>query len=237
MKIAVVDDEPFFQEEIVRILNESGKKLGIRINIVCFDSAKQLRQEIRENGMFSVYFLDYSMEGEDGFGLARYLNSLEGHPYIIFVTSYDEMAVDAYQLNIFRFIPKTEMESRIQEAVESLSRECRENDGRYYILATKDRIERVAYQDILYFRKEGKYTLLQASEHWISIRKPLREIWEELPKEFFVFANKSCIVSLSQTMGVHERYVSLSNGEKISISRSRHRTVRDKIFEYWQAKR
>ena len=237
MRIAVVDDEPFFQEEIIRCLKESGRKLGIRMSIESFDSAEQLRREIRETGTFSAYFLDYSLEGENGFELAQYLNRHGEHPYIIFVTSYNGMAVDAYQLDAFRFIPKLEMESRIEEAVTSIYRECQPGNRRYYILVTRDRIDRVDYRDILYFKKDGRYTQLRTARHWVSIRKSLKEIWDELPPEEFVFVNKSCIVNLSHTVGVQERYVILSSREELPISRSQYKPVRDKIFEYWQAKR
>lgn len=61
---------------------------------------------------------------------------------MIFITNYMDYAVDAYEVNTYRYIPKTKMEEKLPEAYESLLPEFMKREEQYYVIEKKGEIEK-----------------------------------------------------------------------------------------------
>lgn len=76
------------------------------------------------------------------------------------------------------------------------------------MIQVKNRIEKVAYREILYILKNGKYAVFHLKNGEMkSIRKTLAQVFEELNKEYFYFADRGCIVNLANVVGLNENGV------------------------------
>ena len=111
-KTLVIDDERLAREELKRILSEYPE-----INIVGEaqngDEGIEKIQELDPD----LIFLDVSMPGLTGFEM---LNKLEEIPHVIFVTAYDEFALDAFDVHAVDYILKPIDSSRLNDALEQL---------------------------------------------------------------------------------------------------------------------
>ncbi|MGP8248045.1 MAG: LytR/AlgR family response regulator transcription factor [Bryobacteraceae bacterium] len=118
----VVDDEPLAREEIAFLLKDFPEieVIGFGANgLEAVDLIRELEPEL--------VFLDVNMPGLDGMGVIRRLReeSIEP-PHFIFVTAYDQYAVEAFRLEAMDYLLKPLDKARLAETVERARRAVQE---------------------------------------------------------------------------------------------------------------
>ena len=71
------------------------------------------------------------MIGENGLEGDKRNSQVLCRSTMIFITNYMDYAVDAYEVNTYRYIPKTKMEEKLPEAYESLLPELMKREEQY----------------------------------------------------------------------------------------------------------
>ena len=123
IQVAVCDDEPLLLEKIEKETKNCLEKQKVFSVISTFTSGENLLYEIKEGGVFDLLLLDIELPGISGMELAKEIHDLLPGALLLFVTAHYKYAVDAYELNIFRYIPKNPVEG----AVSSRSPGCGES--------------------------------------------------------------------------------------------------------------
>src|SRR6476620_126629 len=100
LRVVVVDDEAPARSELAYLLSSDA--------------------EIAAAEPVDAVFCDVKMPGMDGIALARVLRSFAHRPQIVFVTAYDEHAVDAFELRAVDYVMKPVRAARVAEAVRRL---------------------------------------------------------------------------------------------------------------------
>jgi len=113
MKVLVVDDEQLAREELCFLLGQAG---GVEIVGQASDGVEALRLigELKPD----VAFLDVQMPGLTGFEVARRLIQIDAPPQIVFVTAFDQHAVDAFSVNAVDYVLKPVDEVRLAQTLE-----------------------------------------------------------------------------------------------------------------------
>ena len=75
---------------------------------------------------------------------------------IIFITSHIEYAIDAFELSVFRYVPKAEIEKRLAAAVRDAVKLIMLEEGKTYMIRTSSRLEKIPYKEIYYIERDGK---------------------------------------------------------------------------------
>jgi len=135
---------------------------------------------------------------------------------------------------VFRYIPKKLLDHKLLIALEDFYKlYCLERDE-YYVIQVKKRIEKVAYREILYILKNGKYAVFHLKNGEMkSIRKTLAQVFEELNKEYFHFADRGCIVNLANVVGLNENGVIFGHNEYIQISKANISEFKSIMLRFW----
>ena len=90
-------------------------------------------------------------------------------------------------------------------------------------------------KDIYYLFKDGKNVIFQTRSGRTSIRKTLSEVYEELPKEEFIYVDRSFIVNVQHVMKLKNKEIYMSNGEKVPVSKPQLERVKIEINAYWRS--
>lgn len=114
IKIAICDDE---KEAVVvheSIVRKSLKTCSISCEITAYTNSDNLLYDIIEDSFFyDLLLLDIEMPGVTGMEISEKIKPHLPHVKIVFVTSHLEYAIDAFELSIFRFVPKNDLEKRL----------------------------------------------------------------------------------------------------------------------------
>lgn len=102
MKFLVVDDEPLVLRDLEYTLKRTRSTCAIRGYTSACQALKCAKEEI-----FDVAFLDVELGYTNGIVLAKQLKELQPNIHIIFVTSYEKYAVDAFAIQRNRLFAET----------------------------------------------------------------------------------------------------------------------------------
>ena len=120
MTALVVDDEPLGRQEMNFLLRAHPD-----IQVVAEGrNGLEALQLIKEHEP-DVVFLDVAMPGQDGLGVVRKLLERKGKiklPHIVFVTAYDQYAVQAFELNAIDYLLKPVERGRLAQSVNRVRR-------------------------------------------------------------------------------------------------------------------
>jgi DNA-binding LytR/AlgR family response regulator len=118
MRVLVVDDEQFAREELCFQLNQAGE-VDIVGQATNGPEALTLTDELEPD----VVFLDVQMPGLTGFEVARsLLERADDAPVMVFVTAYDQYAVEAFEVNAVDYLLKPVDPARLQQALARVRR-------------------------------------------------------------------------------------------------------------------
>lgn len=127
MKAILVDDEMLALRRMEKLLKEQDGK-EVPIEIVGSFQNPHLALEVAERETFQLVFLDIEMPEMDGMELAERLLRIQPHLHIVFVTAYNEYAVEAFELNALDYLLKPVQRTRIEKTLKRLAKPVQAND-------------------------------------------------------------------------------------------------------------
>ncbi len=222
MKAIIADDEP----HLAQYLRDKLAKLWPELQIVATpDSGPAAVAAIAEHGP-DIAFLDIRMPGATGLQVAE---KLSRNTRVVFVTAYDQYAVDAFERDAVDYLLKPVTDERLGRTIEKLraggspapdlapllaqlSQHLGANNARHlrWIRASKrsadgEITQQIPVADVLYFQADDKYTCVFARDgtdiaEWL-IRVPLSELGDQLNPDDFAQVHRSVIVNLHAVAG------------------------------------
>jgi DNA-binding LytR/AlgR family response regulator len=216
----IAEDEALLREALVAQLAAAWPAL--RIVAACEDGAGAL--EALAEHQPDVAFLDIRMPGATGLEIAAALETLSPRTRVVFVTAYDQHAVDAFEHGAIDYLLKPVTAERLQATVRRLQAPAPGVDaaalaglaralaGRpaadaperlTWLTASAGRETRLVFvDDVLYFRADNKYTCVVTAEGEALLRTPLVELLPRLDPTRFRQVHRSTIVNLHAVAGV-----------------------------------
>lgn len=166
-----------------------------------------------------VAFLDIRMPGLTGLEVAR---SAAAHVHVVFVTAYDQYAVEAFDRAAVDYLLKPVGEERLAETVARLKAKlltpepapawqaalaviaklapgggAAAKDRLAWIRASAgSQVRLIAVEDVSYFQANDKYTSVFTADGEALIRTPLKELGEQLDPNRFWQVHRGTIVNL-----------------------------------------
>jgi DNA-binding LytR/AlgR family response regulator len=238
----IADDERLMREQIAGRLKEAWPELMIVGEAVNGREAVAMVQSLEPD----IVFLDIKMPGMDGIQAAQ---ALAGQVHVVFVTAYDEYAVRAFDQGAIDYLVKPVEPERVALACRRLRERLKQRPApmddllqqlsqrlggdlkapeymRWVQASVGANIRMIPTKDILFFRAEDKYTRVQTEGFEALIRKPIKELLDELdPKEFWQI-HRSTVVRVDAIAQVSRDFrgkqiVHLKgHGDKLEVSRS-----------------
>lgn len=217
----IIDDEPDARNELNRIIQ---KELP-DVEVLTLVANAQSGLEAIIDKQPDVVFLDIQMPEKDGFWLADKLHKVNSKTEIIFITAFDEYAIEAIKYAAFDFILKPIDTSALKEGIirfiekkEKLDVGSRLESLNHFF--TRDKIKfnnqngflMIAPEDIVYCEADGNYTLLQlhyGKKEIVTLQLGIIE--RKLSNYSFMRISRSRIVNLDYLEGYNR------NTKKVSL--------------------
>lgn len=228
----IADDEPLLRFHLKQMLAEVWPQLEISGMAENGTQALTLIAELQPD----VVFLDIRMPGCDGLAVASKLCQQSLAPLLVFVTAFDEHAVNAFEKNAVDYLLKPVTEQRPAHCCERLQNRLRNNNNldyqqllsqlssqlqqppaanyRKWLKASKgDDIHLIATEQILYIRAEDKYLSLVVKEgeqqQTYLLRQSLRQLLTELDPEQFWQIHRAIVVNVARIGKVRRTFSSM----------------------------
>lgn len=233
--IAICDDNVKSLKILYNKVNSFLKENVILAEVEVYSNSKMLQYDVQEGKYFDLILSDIEMPEMDGMKLVSYIKSQLPDVLIIFITSYLKYAVDAFELSVFRYIPKNSMESRLPHALRDAIKMIQMQSDNCYIIQMPSRVEKIPYKRILYIQREGKNSIFVLNDSSITkIRKSLGQVMKELDSEDFVYIERGTIVNLGHIEAVNKVSVRVDNGAVLYPSQAKVDDIKAKLSYFWR---
>lgn len=214
----IAEDEPILRAQLKAKLHKLWPELEIVADVGDGEAALEAIDEHRP----SLAFLDIQMPEMTGVEVARSLASnRELRCHVVFVTAFDQYAVEAFETDAVDYVLKPYTEERLKAAVERLKARLgavpppppQDLEGLLARLTAKlaapsDRLQwikasvgqnlrLIPIDEVLFFQSDEKYTLVATAEFDALIRTPIKEILEGVDTAKFWQIHRSTIVNAS----------------------------------------
>ena len=218
MKVSalVVDDEQPAREELCYLLGQTGdvEVVGQAENGI---AALGLLEDLEPD----IVFLDVQMPGLTGFEVARQVATRPSPPHIVFVTAFDQYALDAFQVNAVDYLLKPVDPARLEQALgrarrrletvrtgalstDALTRivemvTARQSRRTQVVVKVDDRILLVQADDLIYASlNEDEVTVVASQVTGTSTYRTLDELQAQLDPAGFWRVHRSYLVNINK---------------------------------------
>ena len=154
-----------------------------------FHSAEDLLETLSHKVMCDILYLDINMpDGLSGYELAKKIRTVDQQIAIVFVTNNHDYAINGYQLNILRYIPKPFTDQQIYETLDIVFKQLQLLEGHKIVVTTKGQQLVIPYREILYIESQGHnlkiFTISRLN--YIQVRSKVSEMIKQLDTKLFI---------------------------------------------------
>lgn len=232
MKIAICDDDSVLREQLKNKLEGYFQSLDVLIQN--FSSGEDLIDGI-EKVTFELVFLDIEMDGIDGFETAKRLKARQPDTTAIFLTSHTDLAMEGYEVQAFRFLAKPIVEEKLYAALQAFEEEFQKD---MKIVITENGAQKyIRCKEIRYIKSENVYLKVVTEKEIYWIRKKLKEIAEELPKESFSVVHRSYIINMRYVKSFSGNEIILDDETEIPVSKGKRDFFKQQMMQYMKERR
>lgn len=234
IRIAICDDDVDKGKLVYSMLDDWMNSNRKYCEKQVFSSSRALLYEIEDGTEFDVLLLDIEMPNLDGIGLTERIKYFLPDVLIIFITSHEKYVYESFKVQPFRFIPKKYQAQMLPLALKDVVEIFEKCEGKYLYIENQEGMERIPVRSITYIWHHEKYAYIERTNGKRSkVRKTLKQVYEELPQEDFVWIDRGCICNLMQISKIDKGEVLLTDGTRHAISRERLTEVKSILRKYW----
>jgi DNA-binding LytR/AlgR family response regulator len=230
LALLAVDDERPALEDLVRLLRAS--PLVARVDGAA--SASEALVALGGGGAaYDGLFLDVRMPGLDGLELARVLRRFERPPAVVFVSAFDDAAVDAFELEALDYLVKPVSRRRLDEAIDRVRRAAGAvpagdaeglEDDVLPVDTLRGTTRLLARSSILYLQAHGDYVRVASDEGRYLLRARMAELEERWSGHGFARVHRGYLVNLRRAVEVRPRLngtavLVMTDGAEVPIAR------------------
>ncbi|MBR4819626.1 MAG: response regulator transcription factor [Clostridiales bacterium] len=230
MRIAVVDDEKVFRQQIADQISS----LYGRENVSCFlfSDGKELVKSFENGFLLDAIFLDIEMKELDGMSTAKLIRQYNKDIPIIFTTSHTEMAMEGYEVDAFRFLGKPIDESKLRLALQDLEKKLKVEEK---IVLRKDGEDLIfPVSDLIYAEASNNSVRFVFSETTVEQRMRFSEAMALIDSLTggFCKIHRSYYISLGHVVRMGTSEVLLDNKESLPIARGMASEAKKALLQY-----
>jgi len=243
VRAIIADDERLMRDQLRLRLAEAWPELEIVGEAKNGAEAVQMVADLQPD----LAFLDIQMPGRTGIEAARDIGAA---CHVVFVTAFSEFAIEAFEEGAVDYVLKPAEAERLARTVarlkERLDAPPRDLEGLLAQLGARlggpgaavprhlewiqasmgQQLRLIPVADVLFFTSDEKYTRVQTEGYEALIRKPIKELVDELDPAQFWQIHRATIINIKKVSGVVRDFrgrqlVQFHNfQEKLEISRN-----------------
>jgi DNA-binding LytR/AlgR family response regulator len=227
----VVDDEAPAREELAFLLQDDP-----RVADTCVAASAGEALRMLADRPIDVIFCDIKMPGLDGVELARVVSRFAERPQIVFVTAYDDRAVEAFEVQAVDYLLKPVRADRLAEAVRRAvsagSAEQLDSVDETIPVELAGVTRFVRRSQVRFVEAQGDYARLHTARDSHLLRVTLAELEQRWADAGFVRIHRSTLVALShidEVRVVDGRYAVRVGDVELPVSRRHTRELRERL--------
>ncbi|MCJ7932650.1 MAG: LytTR family DNA-binding domain-containing protein [Chryseobacterium sp.] len=219
IKCLLVDDEPISRDIIETYIS---RLPFLELSAVCEDAIDAIHY--LSDNVVDIIFSDIQMPNMNGLD---FIKSLQNKPAIIYVTAYNEYAIEGFNIGVVDFISKPIEFDRfvlaVNRAVDYLNKETKpvpedRYSSQHIFIKSQGKNIRVNFSDIIFIESEKDYVYVHTVQQEYKTLMTLKSIENELDPKIFFKIQRSYIINLDYIHSFTGNLIELTNNKKLTVS-------------------
>lgn len=237
ISIAVCDDEQESLDMIRKELYKAAERLNITIETYPYMDGSEVVDLICNNKEdFDILFLDIDMPNISGLEVAKKIRDAGSDIVLIFISAHEQYVFESIDYNPFKYIRKNKIKEEMEYSLKRAYKRISSENVKSIVVKTQDGEVRLKHTSIMYFevyaRRMSVFTNDNQQRNLVG-RKSIKNLYSELNNEDFIQIHSGCIVNVKYIDEYSGHDITLDNGTKLIVSRSRIKEVKEAISSYW----
>lgn len=231
MRFAIIDDDINFAELLRNKITSLCSKNNYEVNIKCFSKAEPVLEEDHFI-KYDIIFLDIEMPDINGIDVAEKINRLRGDsavPYIIFVTSKDNLVFEALNKLPYSFVRKSQLED-IKICVNSLCKRLALSPT--YSIKDGRGIRTIEIKNIIRIEKQRNYSIFHTKSGIYTERSGIDEKHKDLAQYHFLRPHIGSLVNVEHIAEYKRDAVIMSDNSIITVSRTYKKSFKEELHKW-----
>lgn len=238
--IAICDDDSHFVGYMERMLLRSGLEAE-EAAFHTYHSGEELAQACMHCPKVDLLILDMKMEGMDGNGTARLFRSYFPASVLVFCSGACEPTVKSFEAEPYRYLLKAYSDERMEKELQAVVQEMKKRQAEPAIVGSwKQSMVKLRPEEILYISiaRGGSRIYADPSvmkygfESHITSKKKISELYGQLKGYGFEYAHNSYIVNLRYIKRRIPGELELTDGTRLTVSRSKEKSLREAFARF-----
>lgn len=239
MKIVVCDDSTEDLKIIRGLLTKyKENNNNTEIETAYFKDSAQLYRKIQKEAQGDIYMLDMIMSHKSGIDIGALIRNTDENSVIIYITSSDDFALEAYGVHAVRYLLKPVREELFTEALDyAISSISKDKRDAVYQVKTKEGLVAVPYSRIEYIENYSRMLHICLTDGKCIESIFIRKSFDEAIRPFaenqgFLKVHKSFLVNLCHVDKLGQGSIIMESGAVIPISKTRAADVKKEYLKF-----
>lgn len=235
-RIAICDDEKYFQDYIQEILMDYQKETGILYEINTFGSGKTFLESEMGAIHYKIVFLDIRMDELDGILTAQKIRKISSDIFIVFVTAFVNYSLEGYKVDAVRFILKDNetLPDAIYECMDAIFEKINYKAVWKEFSFTEGR-KKICLDQIFYIESRLHKLVFHmiGDSFWeCTLYDTLNKIEKEFTEAGFLRIHQSYLVNMKYVVAIHKYHALLDFNTSLEIPKSRYKYAKEMFCAY-----
>lgn len=229
IRIAVVEDDENYVENLKNYLKQYEKESGEKIRITVFSDGEDIATNYKAN--YDIILLDIEMKFMNGITTAEEIRKVDNEVVIIFITNMPQYAMKGYEVEALDYVLKPinyfALSQRIDRALSRMKRRSK----KYLAIAFKGGVKKVDISQIYYVEVRDHDLIFHTTAGNYTTKGSMRDVENSLQSEAFFRCNKCFLINLEYVESFKNNDVVVGS-DVLQVSRAHKKELIDRLNNY-----
>lgn len=232
MRFAICDDN---KEHINTLISVFDRRRDLNIEVEPYENGEELVRDYKNNGRrYDALFIDMEMEGMNGIETANLIREMDDRVIIVFVTSYEQYAIESIQCEPIDYIIKAKMESKVNNVVDVIQKKISKKKQTISFYSGNEYL-RLYGDEIIYCKSDHNDIIIYTKDETFQIRMSLSELEKRFDPDMFCRVHRSYIVNLGYISRCEKNEIHLYHSDDaIPLSRQAKKRFTEALVTFEQ---
>lgn len=229
IRIAIVEDEPLFVQQLQDYIHRYEEESGKQIRITVFVDGEDITEDYR--GDYDIILMDIQMQFMDGMTAAEKIREMDHEVTIMFITNMIQYAVRGYEVDAMDYVVKPVEYFAFSQKLNKAIGRLKKTIQVFVSVPTENGIQKLSVSDIYYIESQGHYARYKTAKGEFLSRVVMKELEDTMSKYGFFRCGKGFLVNMKYVDGISGGDCIIGE-ESIPISRNKKKKFMDLLIKY-----
>lgn len=230
IKIAIVEDEKRFMDELLEYLEQYQKVIGKEFDISLYRDGDEITKGYK--AQFDVILMDIQMKFIDGMTAAKEIRKVDSEVVIMFITNMSQYAIKGYEVDALDYILKPITYFSFCQKLGKAISKIKNRTTNYIMIQNKSEALRINIEDIYFIESKAHNLIYHTAIGEYVVPGTMKETEEKLAPYGFSRGNSCYLIHLKHVDSIRDK-CAVVRGEALALSRPRYKEFMQSLTKYW----